>query len=51
MPIKGAFAGEESRHTVKYTWGSSSKDVPYLKVEGHSARLWDGKPQSYTAYA
>lgn len=51
MPIKGAFTGEESRHAVKYSWNSDSKDEPYLKVEGHYARLWDGKPKSYTAYA
>lgn len=50
-PKKGAFTGEETRHAVKYSWGTSSKDEPYMKVEGHYARLWDGKPQSYTSYA
>jgi hypothetical protein len=51
MPVKGTFTGEASRHAVKHSGNLYSEDEPYLKVEGHYARLWDGKPRSFTAYA
>lgn len=40
-----AFAKGSKPYTVRVTSGS------HVKIEGHYAALWDGKPASWTAYA